>query len=96
MMLLRCIRDSIDVGVMGMVMDTLDTSTLQIPMGELVPCTYPLAHMSLPLSGVPSLPSPSLVSPPSYMPCMQPLLTTCCVWIQHSLHSGQSPCTMTR
>ena len=34
MMLLRCIRDSIDVGVLGVVMDDLDSSLLQIPMGE--------------------------------------------------------------
>lgn len=33
MMLVRCIRDSLDVAVLGYVLDHLDMPTLHLPMG---------------------------------------------------------------
>ena len=34
MMLLRCVRDSIDLGVLGSLTDHLNVSTLPLPMGQ--------------------------------------------------------------
>ena len=34
MLLLRCIRDSMDIQVLGLVVDCLDLSTLPLPMGQ--------------------------------------------------------------